>query len=139
MLTEPRWVNWDANKRPTNPQNGHLAKTNDSTTWTSHGQAIKKAKRIGYVLGNGIGCIDLDHAITNDGTITPAAQAILDFYPHNWIEKSPSGHGFHIWGTAPETKGIRRNWHEQNIEFYSVGRYITITGKTWQKGQLLPL
>lgn len=139
MLQEHRWVNWDNHKRPINPTNGHLAKSNDPYTWANHGMAVKKAKKIGFMLGGGIGCIDLDHAIRDDGSITTGAQAILDFYPENWIEISPSGKGFHIWGTAPESKGIRRNWHNQNVEFYSTGRYITITCKTWQKGQLLPL
>lgn len=91
------------------------------------------------MLGNGIGCIDLDHCINPDGTLTYGAQKIVDHYPHNWIEISPSGTGLHIWGTAPERAGFKREWHGQSIEFYSKSRFITITGRTWQAGQLLPL
>ena len=63
-------------------------------------------------------------------------RTIVNFYPHNWIEISPSGHGLHIWGYATPQPGFKREWHGQMVEFYSQGRYITITGRTYQHGTL---
>jgi primase-polymerase (primpol)-like protein len=91
------------------------------------------------VLGAGIGCIDLDHAIRDDGTLTEGAQALVGAYPGNWIEVSPSGRGLHIWGRAKEQAGFRKRWRGQTVEFYSQGRFITVTGRTFQRGQLEPL
>ena len=139
MLKTARWINWDSNKRPINPANGNAASSTNPETWTSHAEARNASKRIGFVLGQGIGCIDLDHCITANKALTPAAQELVEYYPDNWIEISPSGDGLHIWGTAPEMKGIRREWHGQQIEFYTTWRYITVTGRTWQKGSLQPL
>lgn len=136
MLTQTRWVNHDDTKRPICPFTGSSASSTDPMTWGTYPQARERDSRIGYVLGNGIGCIDLDHAIQTDGTLTPGAAAIVAHYPDSWIEVSPSGQGLHIWGYAPEQKGFRREWHGQAIEFYSMGRYITVTGRTWQAGTL---
>lgn len=139
MLKTPRWVNWDPQKRPLNPSNGHWASSTNPDTWGTHAEARCKKRRIGFVLGAGIGCIDLDHALSANGTLTPGAQALVDYYPDNWVEISPSGDGLHIWGTAPEVNGLRRTWRGQSIEFYTQGRYITVTGNTWRRGKLLPL
>lgn len=140
QTTQSRWVNWDTTKRPINPHTGHPASVTNPHTWANLDTARQRdPTHIGYVLGGGIGCIDLDHCIHPDGTLTPGAQAIVDHYPDSWIEVSPSGEGLHIWGTAPELKGLRRTWHGQTIEFYSKSRYITITGHTWQPGTLQPL
>lgn len=136
MRTHNRWINHDSAKRPINPRTGRLASSTNPDTWSSYTQARSTRRPLGYVLGDGIGCIDLDHCIHADGTLTPAAQTIVNFYPHNWIEISPSGHGLHIWGTATPQPGFKREWRGQMIEFYSRGRYITITGRTYQHGTL---
>lgn len=108
-------------------------------TWGTHQQARERSPQIGYVLGDGIGCIDLDNAIQADGTLTPGAAAIVEHYPEAYIEISPSGRGLHIWGLAPEQRGFRRVWHGQAVEFYSQGRYITVTGQVFQAGNLYNL
>lgn len=134
-----RWVNHDQRKRPINPNTGHMAKSNDYTTWGTYTQAQQTGKPLGYMLGDGIGCIDLDHCIQADGTLTKGAQLLVAEYPENYIEVSPSGTGLHIWGTAAERKGFRTVWKGQAVEFYSRSRYITVTGKVWQAGRLAPL
>lgn len=134
-----RWVNHDEKKRPLDPNTLYSASVTDPNTWASYAKANANHKPLGYVLGGGIGCIDLDHCINPDGTLTPAAQEIVDYYPENWIEISPSGTGLHIWGTAVEQKGFKRTWRGQNVEFYSQGRYITITKRTYQRGKLAQL
>ena len=134
-----RWVNHDEKKRPLDPNTLYGASVTDPNTWASYAKANANHKSLGYVLGGGIGCIDLDHCIHPDGTLTPAAQEIVDYYPENWIEISPSGTGLHIWGTAVEQKGFKRTWRGQTVEFYSQGRYITITKRTYQRGKLAQL
>lgn len=139
MRETDRWVNHDEAKRPLDPETLKSASVTTPHTWGSYESARANQKPIGYVLGRGIGCIDLDNCIKPDGTLTPAAQEIVDYYPENWIEISPSGTGLHIWGTAIEQKGFKRTWRGQTVEFYSRARYITITRRTYQRGKLAQL
>lgn len=139
MLARPRWVNHLA-KRPVNPATGAWASVNDPTTWGTHEAArARDSRHTGYVLGEGIGCIDLDHCLDEQGRPTQAATELLDFYAGSYVEVSPSGRGLHIWGTAPPRAGFRRTWKGQAVEFYSTGRYITVTGQVFRPGTLLPL
>lgn len=139
MLNRDRWVRYSPTKRPLTVK-GHAASSTDPRTWASHEEATasRAGIGIGYVLGDGIGCIDLDHCLI-DGTPTAAALAFIVDYPGNYIEVSPSGDGLHIWGTAPEADGTKRNENGLSIERYSTGRYITVTGNVFQHGDLLPL
>lgn len=139
MLEKTRWVRWDETKRPITAA-GTPASSINPSTWASHADvtASNVGRGIGFVLGHGIGCIDLDHCLI-DGIPTPATQQILDKYPGNYIETSPSGDGLHIWGLLPEQPGTKRIENGVNIETYSVGRYITITNNVFQPGDLLPL
>lgn len=102
--------------------NGRPASSTDSTTWSSYDE-VRRSDH-GFALGAGIGCIDLDHCVT-DGRIDERAQAIIDRCPPTYIEISPSGTGLHIWGHLAPGPGSCRD----GIEVYSVGRYITVTGK----------
>jgi primase-polymerase (primpol)-like protein len=109
-------------------------------TWSSYGVASSSAfgVGVGFVLGGGIACIDLDHVIV-DGQLTEAAAKFVAQYPRHYIEISPSGSGLHIWGTAPEAAGTRQVLDTVSVERYSRDRYITVTGNVYQAGQLLPL
>lgn len=141
LLTSPRWVCWETgSKAPINPSTGRYARSNAFTTWGTLPQALSyDPSHIGYVLGDGYGCIDLDEAFTPDGILTPGAQEIVNLYPGNIIEVSPSGNGLHIWGLRAPLPGIKRTWKNQPVELYSKGRYITVTGGIYQPGKLLPL
>lgn len=143
LKTLPQWVNHDQHKRPINPNTGKYARANDPHTWATHTQATQHAQQtghgLGFMLGNGVGCIDLDHCINPDGTLTPGATHLVNQYPDNYIEISPSGTGLHIWGTAPERRGMRTTYQGQPVEFYSRARYITITGNVYQHGHLAHL
>lgn len=139
LIQNPRWVRWDGRKRPLTI-NGTFASSTNPATWTTY-DAVTKSEHgigIGYVLGDGIGCIDIDHCII-DGQITSAAMAIVNRYPGNYIETSPSGNGLHIWGILNEQPGTRKVENGVHIETYSRGRYITVTGNVFQHGTLLPL
>lgn len=131
-----RWVLYDEQKRPRTLA-GSLASSTDPETWSTRA-ALARHTNIGYVLGEGVGCIDLDHCLIA-GKPTPAAREYLTRYPRHYIEISPSGDGLHIWGTAAEAPGTKRTVNGLSVETYTTGRYITVTGKVFQKGQMLPL
>lgn len=107
---------------------GRAASSTDPATWVSFAEARSSAvgAGLGFVLGEGIGCIDLDDAIT-DGAVAPWAQAVLDANPHTFVEVSQSGNGLHVFGLLKEGPG-RKIRDGRNIEVYSVGRYIALTG-----------
>ena len=48
---------------------------------------------IGYRVSEGIGAIDIDHCIREDGSLNDVAASILAFLPDAYFEKSPSGTG----------------------------------------------
>lgn len=139
MIRRDRWVRYAPNKAPLRIT-GHAASSTDASTWSPYTEAVNSRAGVGlgYVLGDGIGCIDLDHCLTYREP-SPAAQQLLARHPGAYIEVSPSGHGLHIWGLMPEGPGRRENRDGLSIETYSTGRYITITGDVYQHGQLLPL
>lgn len=109
---------------------GRAASSTNPITWARHTAASQGGeKRLGFVLGDGVGCIDLDHCLRG-GEVADWAQAVLDAAPNTYIEVSPSGDGLHVWGLLPEGPGrVLRGG--RNVEVYSVGRYMTVTGKRW--------
>lgn len=119
---------------------GRYASSTDSTTWATH-EAVTASNvgvGVGFVLGEGVGCIDLDAAIV-DGVVLPWAQEIIDANQGTYIEVSQSGNGIHVWGYLEEQPGrvIRDG---RNIEVYSAGRYIALgTPATGSPMELKPL
>lgn len=103
---------------------GRAASSTNPETWTTFKQARANSERVGFVLGNGIGCIDLDNAII-DGEVQAWAQEILDANAGTFCELSQSGRGVHIWGYLPEAPG-RVIRDDRSIEVYSQGRYIAL-------------
>ena len=80
------------------------------------------------MLGNGLACYDLDHALA-DGQLKPWARDILDRItePVLFTEVSVSGEGLHVFVEAPEGRGSRRAVGDGGVEFYSRGRFIRVT------------
>lgn len=105
----------------------------DPRTWTTYTKAVRSGigAGIGIVLGDGLGCIDLDHAIER-GRLLPWAQDVLDQWKDQavWVEVSMSREGLHIFAPMPESAG-RKIRDGRNIEIYSRGRYIAVTGRKW--------
>lgn len=134
MLAAARWVRHDR-KRPVTPS-GRSASSTNTATWAPYMVAKSSVvgDGLGFVLGDGFACLDLDHCLV-DGKPLPWAQVILDRVPGAYVEVSPSGSGLHVWGRAPELPGSRRD----NVECYSVGRYITVTGNVFRVGGLADL
>lgn len=127
MTTQARFVRYTARKVPRTVA-GLSASSTDPTTWSTFDDARRSSvgEGVGFVLGNGVGCIDLDHAIV-DGSVVGWAQEVLDANPDTYIEVSRSGEGLHVFGLLAEAPG-RRVRDGRNIEVYSVGRYIALTG-----------
>lgn len=137
-----RWLRWErvargdgATKRPLTAS-GTAASSTDPRTWSPlvEAEASDVGDGIGFALGGGFACIDLDHCYDARGRLSDWAKMLLaPVMGRTYIEVSPSGDGLHIWGLAPERTGIRvRNDLGMNIEAYSQGRYMTYTGHTFR-------
>lgn len=136
MTSVPAWVSWKPverkgkiTKRPVQVS-GYSASSMNPATWTEYAN-VAGLERKGFVLTNGVGCIDLDHCIEN-GVIAAWALAVIKENKKKalLIEYSPSGTGVHIFLPMEGGKGtvIRDG---RNIEVYppDSGRYICVTGK----------
>lgn len=130
MTGRARWVRRSVAKVPLTAFGG-VASVTDPRTWTTHEKASRSlvGAGMGFVLGDGIGCIDLDHCIRG-GKVAPWAQQIIDTHRKDalLIERSMSGEGVHIFLPMAEGPGEKIRDGERNIEVYSRDRYIAVTG-----------
>jgi primase-polymerase (primpol)-like protein len=146
MMNRARWVRWDIVFRKGEwakvplTVDGDFASSTDRDTWTTFADASASTigAGLGFVLGDGIGGIDLDHCLV-DGKPNKVAASFLETVPGHYIEVSPSGDGLHIFGTAEAALGSRKTIDGLHLERYSTGRYFTVTGNVFQHGDLLPL
>lgn len=138
MTSSPRWVRWELQDRggrttkvPLRADSGHLASVSVPNSWTSYEAAVasQHGDGIGWVLGNGIGCIDLDHCIDGRGALADWAREIVDEHREDalLIEVSQSGRGLHIFRPMARGRGRVR----PGVEVYppDSGRYIAVTGR----------
>ena len=140
LTAKPRWVRWELTlrggrltKRPITAW-GASASSTDPSTWVSFGEAsaAEVGQGVGFVLnGDGLACYDLDHVLTG-GRLHPAAARFLAEHEYFYVEVSPSGDGLHAWTHAPAQRGWRRVIDGINVEFYSTGRFMTVTGKRFE-------
>ncbi|WIE54218.1 bifunctional DNA primase/polymerase [Curtobacterium sp. MCBD17_003] len=141
MKSRPRFVRFTKTKRPVTTT-GRSASSTNPGTWSSHADAVasSKGEGIGFVLGDGIGCIDLDHCLV-DGDLADWARQVLADNPGTYVEVSRSGEGLHVFGLLPEGPGRNVRDGVRAIEWYSVGRYIALTGRRFRGAplQLAPL
>jgi hypothetical protein len=140
LTSTPRWVRYNRNKVPLT-MNERPASSTDPGTWGTHKDAMKSRVGIGpgFVLnGDGIACLDLDHCLV-DGVPSALAARVLALNPHAYVEVSPSGDGLHVWGLAPAQRGWRRTVDGAALEFYTQGRYITVTGQVFRPGDIVDL
>lgn len=124
LTSRARWVRWDPSKRPLTVA-GRAASSTDPATWSDYQSARDSSAGVGvgFALGDGIGCIDLDDCLT-DGVLSPLAEWVLALCPGTWVEVSPSGRGLHVWGWLTLDRGMVR----PGVEVYPHGRYMTVTG-----------
>ena len=112
--------------------NGKLADITKPESWTTfekaYGSLIKNENTfsgLGFVLGDGIFGIDLDHVINQEGNIEPWAEEIVKRMD-SYTEISPSGTGIHIYAKGKIPTRDRKNGP---IEMYDEKRYFTVTGR----------
>lgn len=129
MVTATRWVRHDASKRPLSATDGVSAGWQLPGAWTTYAEAKKSPYGVGlgFVLGGGFGCWDLDHCIV-DGELLPwAREVIAGIADPLWVERSMSGDGVHVFVRSDEGDAVKIR-DGRNIEFYSKDRYIAVTG-----------
>lgn len=132
----PRWLVWRDKKVPYCASDPRLkASSTDPETWSSFEMARTTFEEggflgVGFALNNdGIVGVDLDKCVT-DGTPTHAATQLIDMLQCGYVELSPSGTGLRAFGYGPAIKGTRGKLNGVNVELYSTGRYLTVTGHT---------
>lgn len=113
---------------------GRAASSTAPETWSTYRAATRSTAGagLGFVLnGDGIVCLDLDHALDEQGQPLPWAQRILDQAPGCWVEVSVSGRGLHVWGHGHLERGRRLPVDGGTVEVYGDGRFIAVTGRTF--------
>ena len=147
MRALPNWcvfrTKWNAEKGKKDkfiisPTDGKWAKSTDPATWTDFETAMHYAEEnncegLSFALdGSGISCIDLDHSVERDGTLSANAEKLTKEIPETYTETSVSGNGIHIFVKDDIlAKGKYRNravTDSGEIEVYDAGRFISMTG-----------
>ncbi|MEW2257245.1 DNA primase [Streptomyces sp. NPDC047869] len=135
LRTRDRWVRHSATKVPLTTA-GTAASSTDPRTWTSYREAAASTAGVGvgFVLdGDGVACLDLDHALNTDGTPKPWAADILRRAGATYVEVSRSGSGLHVFGYAEVRQGRRiRREGGYCVEAYGAGRFIAVTGRRFR-------
>jgi putative DNA primase/helicase len=134
-------------KVPYNPKNGQLARTNDPSTFADFATAMKAYAMggwdgIGYRVSEGIGAIDIDHCIREDGSLNDVAASIMSFFPDAYFERSPSGTGLRgFFRLSPDFAYDKTAYYINNrkhgLEVYLPGatnRFVTVTGDVYRAG-----
>jgi len=154
----PRWVCWKAiqdgpgTKPRKVPFRADLrnakASSTDPDTWCNFEQAVTAYEEegsdftgIGFVLnGDNISGVDIDNCCDAEtGEIDQAAMRLLEDMQAGYVEFSPSGKGLRAFGYAePLKRGRKGKLDGLEVEFYSNGRYLTLTGRSLKRGSLRP-
>lgn len=139
MTSRDRWMRWQLVSRRGRPTKlpvtvgGRSASSTDPSTWSPFetARASTVGHGLGFALGDGIGCIDLDHALEG-GIVADWARKILDACPDTYVEVSHSGEGLHVFGLLAEGRGRNIRDGVRCVEVYSVGRYIAVTANRFE-------
>lgn len=123
-------------KIPYDAVTGQRARSNDKCSFASFDEVEKGEQYTGIGIGifDGVCAVDLDHCVSENGTFTPSAQAIIELM-HSYTEYSPSGTGVHILFRADDFKYDSEKYyimnHKNGIEVYVAGatnKFVTVTG-----------
>ena len=151
------WVTWRAEgiagekprKVPYSPTLPNArASCSDPHTWGTFAQAeaaYSEGDRtgIGIVLDGTtrLAGIDIDHCRDAEtGSIDSRALELLDSLNARYVEVSPSGTGLRAFGRADGLeRGCKGKFNGLDVELYTSGRYLTVTGQTVRAGAIGPL
>lgn len=131
MINANRWLRHEA-KRPITVAGASGSSTN-SVTWSDwvSAQDSMAGDGLGFALGDGFSCIDLDHCFEN-GELASWAVPIVAAARGTFMEISISGNGLHIFGTGFFGRGRRIG----NVEVYSEGRFMTVSLRRFRRSPL---
>src|SRR5438105_808030 len=101
--------------------NGKYASSTGSSTWSTYAEvqaAVGSYTGVGVMMGQGRGCVDLDHCVA-DGRIMPWAREII-IQLDSYSEFSPSMSGVHILceNIRLPGKGRKRPYESGAVELY---------------------
>ncbi len=135
LTSRTRWVRHTERKVPLTVA-GRPASSTAPECWSSYRAAKESTAGVGagFVLaeGDGLACLDLDHALDEQGRPRPWARRILDRLPRTFVEISRSGEGLHVFGTASSRPGRKvRRADGTAVEWYTRGRFIAVTGRRY--------
>lgn len=156
LKTNASFCVWKMEKRqgrptkvPYNPKTGAMARTNDPSTFSDFGTAMKTYALggwdgIGYRVSEGIGAIDIDHCIREDGSLNDVAASVMSFFPDAYFERSPSGTGLRgFFRLSPDFAYDKTVYYINNrkhgLEVYLPGatnRFVTVTGDVYRSGSV---
>lgn len=137
MTSSPRWVRFALRPRKNGKLakvpvqlNGQNASSTNPDTWSTF-EAVRASSvgdGLGWVLGDGIGCLDLDNCFDENGALSDFARAVITCHEQEavLIERSLSGRGVHVFLPMAPGAGTR----SEEIEVYppDSGRFIAVTG-----------
>jgi hypothetical protein len=114
---------------PTGENTVSLAKSNDSSTWSSFEVACSTADLdqeygVGLFTDGTFTFVDLDHCRNKVTGQTDAWASSVIERLHSYAELSPSHEGVHVFVTPAVSPSIKKN----GIEMYSERRFATVTG-----------
>ena len=143
-------------KVPYNAETGKPAKSNDASTFSDFTTAMKAYAMggangnsayagIGFRVSEGIGAIDIDHCIREDGSLNDVAATVLSMFSTSYFERSPSGTGLRgFFKLSPDFTYDKTVYYINNrqhgLEVYLPGttnRFVTVTGDIYKAGEVV--
>jgi len=129
------WVLRDGKKLPVDYRSAEVADAHNPDIHTDAQTAIQTAQLFGPDYGVGFSFtvndpfyfVDIDKCLTDAGTWSDTAQAVLSYFPGAAVEISQSGRGLHIFGTGTIPPHACKNV-PLGLEFYTEGRFVALTG-----------
>lgn len=132
-----RWVTWRSERRGTRMTKRPRQSATKPDAWLAASAACNRvacgeADGVGFVLGDGVVCVDLDDCIHDHGTLHEIARDAVAL--GSYVERSPSGRGLHVLIRASISRS--RNigacdgvpCHEIYDGQPGSARYVTVTG-----------
>ncbi|MCQ2509426.1 MAG: phage/plasmid primase, P4 family [Lachnospiraceae bacterium] len=136
-------------KIPYNPVTGGKAQTNNADTFAPFAEVMKSYAMGGYDgigirVAAGIGAIDIDHCIREDGSLNDVAASVLGIFKDAYFERSPSGSGLRGFFRVEEDFVFDKtiyyiNNRTHGLEVYLPGatnRFVTVTGNQYRAGSV---
>lgn len=137
----------DETKVPYNPVTRRRAKSNDPTTYSDFASAVTAVGNfdgIGFFVGDEVSAIDLDDCFSEDGSLKPVAQDVVNNFKGSYMERSPSKKGLRIIFLTPGFTYDKIKFYINNqkigMEIYVAGasnQYVTLTGYVYSDGDVI--